>query len=229
LYQELPRLLRDARRIGFDSVEVYTNGTSLSQMVRDSLVIENVDLAFSVYGSHPQVHDAVTGMHGSFEKTLKSIRWALEKGLDVRASIIEMPSNESDIGATKALLRRLGVKSVYVDLVRAVGRGNGRASSKGHDPREELCGQCWRGKLAIDPSGNVFPCVFARFCQVGHVSQSLASILSSERLYIFRKEVWKMNKPKKKTQGRKCAPDKRCAPDKPKCAPDRPKCAPDKR
>jgi len=223
LYPDLPRLLGDARRIGFDSVEVYTNGTSLSRRLRDTLVKEKVDLAFSVYGSHRQVHDTVTGRRGSFEKTLESIRWALDVGLTVRTSIIEMPSNASDIRATQALLRRFGVKSVYVDRVRAVGRGNGRVSSKGHDPREELCGQCWRGKLAIDPTGNVFPCVFARFANVGHVSQSLASILSSERLYNFRKEVWKMNKPAKKSQRPKCAPVKKCAPVE--CAPIK-KCAP---
>lgn len=233
LYPDLPRLLGDARRIGFDLVELYTNGTSLTRRLRDTLVKENVDLAFSVYGSHPQVHDAVTGRRGSFKKTLKSIRWALDVGLNVRASIIEMPSNAGDIKATRALLRNLGVRSVYVDCVRAVGRGDGRVSSKGHDPLGELCGQCWRGKLAIDPAGNVFPCVFARFCKVGHVSQSLASILDSERLHSFRKEVRRMNKRAKKTRSSKCAPDKRkrCAPVRRKrCAPERREgCAPDRR
>jgi|SRR5579862_896700 len=233
LYPDLPRLLGDARRIGFDSVEVYTNGIRLSQRLRNALIKENVNLAFSVYGSQSQVHDAITGRQGSFEKTLKSIRWALKVGLKVRTSIIEMPSNADDIKATQGLLRRFGVRSTYVDCVRAVGRGDGRVSTNGKDPWGELCGQCWRQKLAIDPAGNVFPCVFARFCNVGHVSQSLASILNSEQLYSFRKEVWKMNKRTKKSRSLRCAPHQQppCAPDMKKmpCAPDIKNlpCAPD--
>jgi len=222
LCPDLPRLIRDARKIGFDLIEVYTNGTILSPALRESLVKEEADLAFSIYGSRPDVHDAVTGRSGSFAKTLDGIRWALNAGLNVRASIIEMASNSEDIRATKALLRKLGVRSIRVDPVRGIGRGSVLVSANSLNPMDELCGQCWRGKLAVDPSGNVFPCVFSRFCQVGHVSQSLASILQSKTLYSFRKEVWMTN-------GKGCAPTRtlKTTKRKPKpaggCAPTRQK------
>jgi radical SAM protein with 4Fe4S-binding SPASM domain len=201
LCPDLPQLISDARKIGFVFVEVYTNGTILSRKLRERLVEDQADLAFSVYGSRAEVHDGVTGGSGSFARTLDNIRWALEVGLPVRASIIGVPSNAGDIRTTRSLLRRLGVKSIDVDQNRGVGRGSGLVAAKSFDPLDELCGDCWRGKLAIDPGGNVFPCVFSRFCRVGHVSQSLASILQSEQLYSFRKEVWNMS-------NGKCAPTK---------------------
>ncbi len=248
LCPELPRLLSAAREIGFECVEVYTNGTNLNQNLRDALVKERVDLAFSVYGSQADVHDAVTRRPGSFAKTIESIRWALNAGLAVRAGVIEMPSNSADIRGATALLRRLGVRTIGVDGVRRVGRGNGRVSANRRGSLDELCGDCWRGKLAIDSAGNAFPCVFARFCRVGHVSQSLASILRSEQLHDFRKEVRKMAKATKKSSAKKrgptskkkagtrqgCTPKPRkggCTP-KPRggCTPKRPKtgCTPKK-
>lgn len=229
LCADLPALLREAKMIGFQSVEVFTNGTHLPRKLKHAIVKEGADLAFSVYGSRREVHDPITGMPGSFAKTLRSIRWALNAGLGVRVAVIEMPSNATDIPATKRLLSGLGVHSICVDRVRGVGRGNGHARSRGRDLLGELCGECWRGKLAVHPDGNVSPCIFSRFRRVGHVSQSLVSILNSERLHSFRREVRKMSMSTRKTRSTKqpCAPlKKRCAPLKEPCAPLKEPCAP---
>jgi MoaA/NifB/PqqE/SkfB family radical SAM enzyme len=238
LCTDLPALLREARTIGFQSVEVFTNGTHLSRRLRHALVKEGVDLAFSVYGSRREAHDSITGKPGSFAHTLRSIRWALKAGLGVRAGVIEMPSNAADIPATKALLSGLGVHSICVDGVRGVGRSNSHARLRGRALLGELCGECWRGKLAVHPDGNVSPCIFSRFRRVGHVSQSLASILNSERLHRFRREVRKMSTPTRKTgpTKRPCAPlaeivcaplaKKLCAPLKTPCAPLKKPCVP---
>ncbi len=236
LCADLPALLGEARTLGFDSVEVFTNGTHLSPQLRRALVEQRADLAFSVYGSRRDVHDAITGKPGSFAKTLRSIRWALKSGLEVRVGVIEMPSNAQDIAATQELLTGLGVRSIRVDGVRRVGRGNGNGSLRGRAQLEELCGECWRGNLAVHPDGNVSPCIFSRFRTVGHVSQSLATILKGERLHRFRKEIREMSKSKRRTPSRKrppaatktqCAPLKKaCVPLKTPCAPLKKQCVP---
>ncbi len=229
LCADLPALLRQARELGFDSVEVFTNGTHLSPQLRRALVEQRVDLAFSVYGSRKAVHDGITGKPGSFAKTLNSIRWALNAGLEVRVGVIEMPANADDIAATKELLAGLGVQSICVDGVRRVGRGDGHVRLSGRAQLEELCGDCWRGKLAVHPDGNVSPCIFSRFRTVGHISQSLATILKGERLHRFRKEVREMSKSKRKTPSPKrpsAAPKTPCAPMKTPCAPLKTPCVP---
>lgn len=232
LCPDLPRLLTETRRIGFDWVEVYTNGTLLSAALRQSLLKEKIDVAFSVYGSRPAVHDAVTAQPGSFNRTIETIRWALDAGLEVRASIVVMDSNAADVAATRKMLRRLGVKTIEADRNRGIGRGSGLLDAARLNPMGELCGQCWRGKLAVDPAGNVFPCVFSRFCRVGHISESLASILQGEKLHSFRREVKGMaaKKKGKKPKPPKCNPlkkkkPKKCNPSKPKkkgCNPSNP-------
>ena len=187
LYPHLLQLISYARTIGYEFLEVYTNGTLLRdemlQMFRDC----NVCLAFSVYGSHAEVHDNITGHKNSFNRTITNIGRTILYGISVRVAIIEMPENTGDIEATKKVLQELDVESIATDHLRGIGRG--KANSRSKEPFQELCGACWRGQLAIDAQGNVSPCVFSRFCRIGNVSSSLRSMLHHERLHAFRMKV----------------------------------------
>jgi hypothetical protein len=78
----------------------------------------------------------------------------------------------------------MGVSNIGIDRVRGVGRGAGRHPAA--SPFDELCGACWRGKLAITATGQIFPCVFSRFCPVGHVDQGIRSALEGIALRSFR-------------------------------------------
>lgn len=184
LYPRLPDLIADAGRIGYQFIEVFTNGTRLSDSLLETFQRWGVRLAFSFYAAGPELHERMTARPGSFARTVSGIRKALEKGLAVRVGIIAAALNSGDIEATRGFLGGLGVKSVGVDRVRGVGRG--AALSPTPNPWQELCGACWRGKLCINPRGDVFPCVFSRFCKVGHASEGLASILQGQKLNAFR-------------------------------------------
>jgi iron-sulfur cluster protein len=65
-------------------------------------------------------------------------------------------------------LTELGVADVNVDRVREVGRGV-RHQQPG---LEQLCGACTGDKLAVSPTGDVWPCVFARWLVLGNVQRS---------------------------------------------------------
>jgi MoaA/NifB/PqqE/SkfB family radical SAM enzyme len=54
---------------------------------------------------------------------------------------------------------------------------------------EELCGQCWKGKLCVTNGGDVFPCVFSRATRLGDVKSGLLAILQTARLTEFRNKV----------------------------------------
>lgn len=185
LHPALPNLIAYARFLGYELVEVYTNGTRFTAELKRAFAEFRVSLAFSVYGADPETHDAVTQCKGSFKQTISNIAWSLESGLEVRVGIIQTPLNSDTIHQTRGFLTRLGVPSVAIDRQRAVGRGAMGCATQ--SPLSELCGNCGNGIVCVTPSGEVFPCIFARFHPIGKISESgLEQILRGRKLRSFR-------------------------------------------
>ena len=212
MYPSLPALIRRARDLGFEAVEVYTNGTMFKPRIKDAFLQHRVNLAFSVYAADPEIHDRVTQQSGSFKSTLASIQWALESGLPVRAGIIETDANAGHAHHAQARLQGMGVDNIGIDRVRGVGRGASKdIAASSYD---ELCGACWQGRLAITATGQIFPCVFSRFCPVGNVEQGLKSALEGFPLDDFRRTM----------RQRRPQPTTACDPDRTHCTPQ--ECSP---
>lgn len=186
-HPDLGDLITEARKLGFSTVEVYTNGTTIGANLKAVLKQQRVNLAFSIYGADAPIHDSVTTVSGSFDRTIACIKWALASDLTVRVGFIKMPQNTGSWIHTKHMLQEIGVKSIGIDNVRGVGRGSVQANF--NSPMEELCGQCWRGKLCVTSSGDIFPCVFSRFAKVGRFEQGLATTLRSAELSYFRETI----------------------------------------
>ena len=74
----------------FDFIEVYTNGTLLSDELLELITEKKIALAFSLYSEDCSVHDAVTMIKGSHELTSNSISKALALGNTVRVASVEM-------------------------------------------------------------------------------------------------------------------------------------------
>ncbi|WP_266170991.1 radical SAM/SPASM domain-containing protein [Dyella subtropica] len=185
LYPGLPALIGHARKLGYEHVCVYTNGTHFSEDLKAVFLQHRVNLAFSVYGSTGAVHDQVTRRNGSFDKTDRALRWAVDAGLPVRASIIAMKANAHDVHEAEQRLREAGVAAVHVDRLRGLGRGSHERSSQ--PPLKELCGRCRDGKVCVSSDGEIYPCVFARFASLGHVSRGgLSAAFGGQALRDFR-------------------------------------------
>jgi MoaA/NifB/PqqE/SkfB family radical SAM enzyme len=150
---------------------------------------ERVHLAFSLYSSDPLVHESITLQPGSFKRTLSSIRWAVANNLPTRAAIIAMTRNKSSVEETRHFLADVGVQQVVVDRIRGVGRGSSEAVSA--DPLDELCGDCWNGKLCVTGSGDVYPCIMARFARVGRMNEGLDHLIRTTELVAFRSKVFR--------------------------------------
>lgn len=185
LYPGLPLLIEHAHAVGFEYICVYTNGTHITEALKEVFLERRVSLAFSVYGADAAIHEQVTLRRGSFAKTSAGLRWAIDSGLPVSANIIEMDVNADSVSETEQMLREMGVRNVNTDRLRGLGRG---ADERPAQPRlRELCGRCGDGKVCVSSTGAIYPCVFARFTSLGSMkSEGIAGAFNSLRLTDFR-------------------------------------------
>ncbi|GIH47128.1 hypothetical protein Mro03_23070 [Microbispora rosea subsp. rosea] len=67
-----------------------------------------------------------------------------------------------------AVLERIGVPEIGYGDLREVGRGIRENSPSA----AQLCGNCGDRKVAISPTGDVWPCVFSRWLPAGNVRET---------------------------------------------------------
>jgi MoaA/NifB/PqqE/SkfB family radical SAM enzyme len=176
LHPDFAALLAHAVGAGL-AAEVYSNLTHVRDSWWELLACPKVSLATSYYSDDPGEHDAITGRPGSHARTLANIGRAVSRGIPVRAGIIELADGQRTSQA-RAELEAIGVRRIRTDRVRRLGR----AASAAPDV-SELCGNCGRGIAAVLPSGDVCPCVMARWLTAGNVrDMPLAAILSGPAL-----------------------------------------------
>ena len=188
LRDDLQDLLTYARP-KFETVEIFTNATLLTPALIRFLAENKIQVAFSLYSYKPEVHDRITGVPGSYQKTLDNLKLLLAHEVTVRGGIIGMKQNEADLEATEYFLGSLGVPVSPADPVRPCGRGRQRdfwpeqygqcmvrSKPQFMPERAQYCSNrhwnsCWFGKAAISPEGDVLPCVFARDQVAGSLSK----------------------------------------------------------
>jgi MoaA/NifB/PqqE/SkfB family radical SAM enzyme len=209
MHPRLDDLVDHANRRGFEFIEVFTNATRLGKDLLGCFRRGGVHVATSFYSDDPAVHDDITRGAGSWRRTVHGIEAVLAAGLPIRVGVIETERNAGHGPRAIEFLRALGVREVRMDRERGVGRGR-LVSPGGEGERyEELCGQCWKGRLCVTSSGQVFPCVFSRATRLGDAKSGLAGILQSAKLADFRRKV------------HECS-DQNCSPCTPPCAPQFP-------
>lgn len=186
LHPDFRCLILSTRQLGLE-VEVFTNLIHVRKDLWRLFQDEQVALATSFYSCHEASHDMVTRGRGSQKRTLANIERAVKLGLPLRVGIVDVREDQ-DLSRTVDYLRGLGVSDVRIDRTREVGRANPRQSST--PSTDQLCGRCAHARLAIDPSGWAYPCVFARWLPVGNVSDtSLEQIVSSALLAKVREDL----------------------------------------
>ena len=164
-------------------VDVYTNGLNLSDSFIDRLIeLKPNSVSFSLYGGTPEIHDRVTTVPGSFEKSLKSLMTIKCSGIDTYIKTVVMKQNVDDYENLLRLGKRLqipintsisvmpshGGKSAepyrlldtqkYLEILKLqkkyeVSNFNRKVSNRG----DYICASgldAW----SIDPFGDVHPC-----------------------------------------------------------------------
>ena len=182
-------ILEHARKLSF-CVKLKTNAILIRESEAKRLRELAVDsIQVSIYSHRPEVHDAITLVPGSLQRSLDAIRFLKSQGLKVTIANVLMTGNLRDYSGVRALAEELGVRStldptvtpmmdgdrsvlelgVDHDALRNVFRdeslvGDVEAfcavpASPGTDALESL--PCSAGNTAcyVSPYGDVFPCV----------------------------------------------------------------------
>jgi len=102
-------------------VNVLTNGT-LNQSGVDNLLKIASDIQLTLLGSKPEIHDALTGIKGSYKKTLTTMKQLGKAGVaSFDVSFVTMRLNFFDIAATRQLVQKLGGK-LRIGMLLPIGR-----------------------------------------------------------------------------------------------------------
>ncbi|MGK5731872.1 radical SAM protein [Streptomyces sp. URMC 124] len=176
LNPDLPRLVDSALALDL-GVEVYSNLVHVRPALWDTFSREGVCLATSYYSDQAAQHEQITQSRGSHARTLANIGTALRRQIPLRVGIVEV-LNGQRVRQAEVELRALGVKQIQIDRMRKVGRA---AESPSTAPSlDELCGRCFRQRVAISSNGEVYGCILSRFLPVGNVKErGLAAIVRS--------------------------------------------------
>lgn len=102
-------ILEHARALRFN-VKLKTNGVMIGSKEAErlrQLGIEQVQI--SIYSPRPEVHDAITQLPGSLQRSLEAIRCLKSQGLKVSLTNVLMQQNACDAKAVHRLAQELGV------------------------------------------------------------------------------------------------------------------------
>ena len=80
-------------------------------------------LGLSLDGSTPERHDSIRGIPGTFERTLRAMRWAQELGMPLQVNTLVAEETAADIPAVYELLKSYGVARWSLFFLISVGRG----------------------------------------------------------------------------------------------------------
>ena len=177
---------RRARELGF-LIRVKSNGHAVdaarARRLRDE--VDPFMVEVSLHGARPETHDRQTRVAGSFERLLANLGSMAHAGLRVKLNATLTAWNEDEIEPMFALADRLGLplgfgatvtprddgdatpltiapsRAAVVRLYRVLGERSPDPPAESCTPppaSEKNCGAGSSG-IAVDPHGNVYPCV----------------------------------------------------------------------
>ena len=99
-------------------VQVFTNATLIDETVaRRFAEFPSLGIDISIYGSYPSLHDKVTGVAGSFQKTMDGIGWLKKYNVKFSLKTMLMTVNLADLENMRALGNSLAAEFRYDTLV----------------------------------------------------------------------------------------------------------------
>ncbi len=109
-------LVREARELGFQVV-IYTNGILVDEVIADQIAkLCPVSVGVSAYGASAATHDEVTGIYGSFEKSMNALCLLSERGVHTVMKCVVLHSNFKEIAAMRTLGLQIA-ENVYFNYI----------------------------------------------------------------------------------------------------------------
>lgn len=172
----------------FSYIEIFTNGTLITEEWFEYLLKNDIHIALSVYSYDSQMHDSVTGLEGSFYKTNKTIKNLKKYGVAYRVCNvlmkgIELGEKNNDLytlNEDKDVVRvtgRAGFNLLSDELIkkRLITKKTFQNPIKKSFCKRLISGHnCFDEKIYISANLEVFPCVMER--RIKHCSLDLYKI-----------------------------------------------------
>ncbi|MHB1391108.1 MAG: radical SAM protein [Thermoleophilia bacterium] len=133
LRDDLPELVGAARDIGL-RVNLITNGTRVTPALADELVAAGLDsVQVSLEGTTPLVHDSITGVAGSFSRSVAAVGHFRDRGITVHTNTTLNLRNLADsVAMPHFVARTLGLERFSMNLV--IPSGSATTGSTGAQP-----------------------------------------------------------------------------------------------
>lgn len=190
-HPEFTRITAAARERRF-ALRVFTNGSLVTEVMADELAaLHPVAVEMSLHGARPETHDAATQRRGSFVAMLEGLARLKSRGVPLLLKTPLTRANEDELDEMIDLAARLGVPHQmdatmtprddgdpaplrYTASPEGIERMYRKVAALGrlpHTSREEGGLNCGLGRLtlAVDPEGNVFPCLQWKKTALGNV------------------------------------------------------------
>lgn len=200
---DLIELIGYARKKDFKEISVFTNATLIDSMFMDCFIENQVHVHFSLYGQNAEIHDSITGIDESFNRTVNNIKLMKKNNIKVFVAVIIMKENQDYVEEIKNLIKELELDYRGYDVIRPVYKGD---QNKHIPDKKEVIDKkyisspffrtstekfnlnknwnnCWYGKMAVTSTGDVIPCIFERNMIISNIKDnSLQDILKSSKL-----------------------------------------------
>jgi radical SAM protein with 4Fe4S-binding SPASM domain len=181
LRKDFLELVEHARKRRF-AVKIYSNGLRIDEKLANrlgELAVQEVQL--SLYSRKPEVHDGVTRVPGSFERTVQAAKHLRAAGVAVVLKSPLMSVNQDDVTAYADWVRSLGAdysmdpnmtaredgaldplaldadKEAYFTLQRHPAFSSAQSAASPHALDAAPCRAC-QGNVHIEANGEVRPC-----------------------------------------------------------------------
>ena len=167
LHPDLHHLIRAARRMGYGSITVDTNGFFFNQIL-DKASPQEVDyFSVGLDGSCSAVNDLIRGK-GSYDRCIAGIEDALAKGFEISVIYTVSQLNILDLKNMPSLLKALGIDRFFIQVIGIRGR-----SAQDNNDRLQVTRKQW---------ANVVPRVAARAGALGmHVTYPKVFLHNKDR------------------------------------------------
>ena len=164
-------------------VDIYSNGTKITDEQIGYIAGRYINsFQTSIYGDTPELHDSITGVKGSFDKTLNTMRKFKEYGVSLTIKTIMMKQNADSCSGMREIANDLGAEfQIGLSISKTNNGANTPTAFRVKSPEQmkslllerdrellnqrpepkdldkSLCGAGFNG-ISITPSGKVLIC-----------------------------------------------------------------------
>lgn len=120
-------VVREAARLGFEEIVVFTNGAKTARLAYTDEVIAagegKITWRLSFQGATREAHEATTRKPGSFDRLVATLRNLQQRGQTITVNMCVVESNHASVAEFAALLLPYGVRQLHLDMMRPLDAG----------------------------------------------------------------------------------------------------------